>query len=501
MKRKLIRRHGFYRYMNPKYLKEEIHCCGYHFTWRGYLKYLLFVYAGIGGCSYLFGLKSIYILTVLICCSFFVGHTFVIAYRNKYEQKKFADVTNYMEQLLYSFKRRAKILSSLQDTLALFPEGEMHEDIEEAVTYIQNAETSGNIYEEAFQFIERDYACRRLSAVHRFLIQVEGMGGEFEESADLLLEDRKMWVDRVYELERDKKNVKIKVTIGIALSFLICLMAVKILPEQFAITEQPVSQLVTAAVVLMNLLIWYTAHKKLSGSLIQGDEETESKNLEKKYAVVMWEDLKKSKKKYIAAALLLLPAVPAIYLMGNRPLCIMTALFLVLIATQPKRRYRAAYKLILRETEKAFPDWLLGMALLLQTENVHVSLARSVKDCPFVLKEEVLRLNDGIMKEPDRIEPYIHFMEPFQIPDITSAMKMLYSMAEYGAGDVRKQIHGLMQRNFVLMDKAQRMRSEDYLSGMGALVLLPMITGTLKMLTDMALLVVSLLSVIQNVNV
>lgn len=501
MKAQSKRKHKFYRYMNPKYLKEEIHCCGYHFTWTGYLRYLLLVYAGIGGCAYFFGLKPVFILVVMVCCSFFVGHAFVITYKSRYEQKKFADVTNYMEQLLYSFKRRSKILSSLEDTLALFPEGEMHDDIWAAVNHIQSAETSGDIYEEAFGMIERDYGCRRLDAVHRFLMKVEGTGGEFESSADILLDDRKMWVDRIYELERDKKNVKVKVTLGIGLSFLICGMAVKILPEKFGITGHPLSQTVTTAVILLNLLIWYTAHKKLSGSLIRNDEEKESKEIQHKYEIVMKEELRQRKRRYLTAALLIAPVVPLILLKGNALSAVMAVIFLILIATQPGRRYKSAYKATQREVEKSFPDWLLNMALLLQTENVHVSLVKSIEDAPIVLKEEIALLNRRIEKTPDQIEPYIHFMEPFHVPEITSAMKMLYSMAEYGAGDVGKQIQGLVQRNFALMDKSQRMRSEDFLAGMGALVLIPMITGTIKMLTDMALLVVGLLSVIQTVNI
>lgn len=501
MKARSKRKHRFYRYMNPKYLKEEIHCCGYHFTWSGYLRYLLLIYAGIGGCAYFFGLRPVFILVVMVCCSLFVGHAFVITYKSRYEQKKFADVTNYMEQLLYSFKRRSKILSSLEDTLALFPEGEMHDDIRAAVSHIRSAETSGNIYEEAFEIIEKDYECRRLNAVHRFLMKVERTGGEFESSADILLDDRKMWVDRIYELERDKKNVKVKVTLGIGLSFLICGMAVKILPQKFGITGHPISQAVTTAVILLNLLIWYTAHKKLSGSLIRSDEEKEPKEIQRRYNTVMKEELGARKRRFLTMALLLTPAVLLLVLKGSTVSVFVAVAFLILLATQPGRRYKAAFKATQREIEKSFPDWLLNMALLLQTENVHISLEKSLEDAPIVLREEIALLNRRIERAPDQIEPYILFMEPFHIPEITSAMKMLYSMAEYGSGDVTRQIQGLVQRNFSLMDKSQRLRSEDFLSGMGALVLLPMITGTVKMLTDMALLVIGLLSVIQTVNI
>lgn len=72
-------------------------------------------------------------------------------------------------------------------------------------------------------------------------------------------------------------------------------------------------------------------------------------------------------------------------------------------------------------------------------------------------------------------------------------MKMLYSVAEYGASDIEKQVTVIVQRNSVMMDKSQRIKTEDYLAGMGFLVLTPMLTGSGKMLVDMMLLITSLL--------
>ena len=76
-------------------------------------------------------------------------------------------------------------------------------------------------------------------------------------------------------------------------------------------------------------------------------------------------------------------------------------------------------------------------------------------------------------------------MKKLDLPDVTSAMKMLYSMATFGFDNNNKQLQALVERNAILIDKAEKMKSEDYLAGVGILVLLPMITGTVKMITDL----------------
>ena len=73
-------------------------------------------------------------------------------------------------------------------------------------------------------------------------------------------------------------------------------------------------------------------------------------------------------------------------------------------------------------------------------------------------------------------------------------MKMLYSMAEFGAEDAQVQIKTLVERNTKMMDKAEKIRMEDELAGITFSMLLPMISGALKLVTDLALVMVYVLS-------
>ena len=76
---------------------------------------------------------------------------------------------------------------------------------------------------------------------------------------------------------------------------------------------------------------------------------------------------------------------------------------------------------------------------------------------------------------------------------------MLYSMATFGFDNNNKQLQALVERNAILIDKAEKMKSEDYLAGVGILVLLPMITGTVKMITDLICVITYLLSMVSGI--
>ncbi|MGC4020418.1 MAG: hypothetical protein QM793_15150 [Muricomes sp.] len=488
-------------YLNPAYVSREVRRFGYSFSVRKYIGYFAGLYGCVACLALVFKLKLPFIVAACGITACFLPGLFVMVHRSLYEEKRFEEITAYMEQVLYSFKRHAKILNSLEDTLVLFEseENRLFDAISEAISYIQAGESERNLYREAFSFIEKEYGCPRLYKIHDFLIESEMVGGDFTLSADILLKDRRLWIDRVYELQREKKNIKVKITIGIGLSFLVCGMTVYMLPEEFGITGQLVSQIVTTATLLLNLLIWYTAQMKLSKSLIQDEQKKEYKEVQRQYVYVMHGELSKEKRKMYAAAFLLLPAVLWFGWKSSLTAAGLLILFSVLLITQPERRYKVSLKHVTREIEKAFPDWMMSMSLHLQTDNVHVSLAKSISHAPEILQEELNNLLERIEDRPDSIQPYLSFMNRIPLPDITSSMKVLYSMAEFGVSDISNQIGPLVERSTVMTDKAERLKAEDYLAGIGFFVLLPMITGVMKMLADLALVMVYILSTVKNI--
>ena len=76
-------------------------------------------------------------------------------------------------------------------------------------------------------------------------------------------------------------------------------------------------------------------------------------------------------------------------------------------------------------------------------------------------------------------------------------MKMLYGLSAFGSEDSQEQIKALVNRNTMIIDRAEKMRMEDELAGVTFSMLAPMITGTLKMVVDLALVMTYVLSTVQ----
>lgn len=153
----------------------------------------------------------------------------------------------------------------------------------------------------------------------------------------------------------------------------------------------------------------------------------------------------------------------------------------------PSLKRKNAGGRILKEINQKFPYWLRGIALSLQTENVYVAIRDSLDQVPYVLKEQIEILLHNIDEDPESILPYQNFLSEFDLPEIQSASRMLYSLTNCGKDDSEAQINTLIHRNNVLMDKAEWLQNENDVAGIGALTFVPMILATFKMIMDLGL--------------
>ncbi len=490
----------FWNYLNFKKMQAEVNRYGMSINMTDYLKFIGLSYLAMIAFCYVFKLRWLCIAAVAVVITLLLPSIFMAQFRNMYETKRFEDVNAYLEQMLYSFRRQPKILIALQDTLVLFSEnteGGFYKVINEAIQYIQAGQSQGDIYREAFSIIEAEYGCKKMEKVHNFMMKVEQDGGECEGAIEILLLDLKLWVDRMFELIQEKQKIKVNVTIAIGLSLLIVGMAIYMIPSSFNVTNQWLSQIATTVSLLLDVFIWYFVQNKLSGNLINVDRDEPFEEIKPAYDLVMHgeERNKKSRRNALIAAVAIFVAAAACAATFSVQVGVAMMAFGVLIAIHPKRHFKHCFKRVSRAIEKAFPEWLLSLSLQMQTDNVHVSIMKTTGEAPEILREELRKLSEGVDKNPGELKPYIDFMYRFHIADITSAMKMLYSMAEFGAQDAQEQIHTLVERNTSMMARAEKMRMEDSLAGITITMLLPMITGVLKMIVDLGLVMWSILQI------
>ncbi len=96
--------------------------------------------------------------------------------------------------------------------------------------------------------------------------------------------------------------------------------------------------------------------------------------------------------------------------------------------------------------KKVFPGWVMELVLLLQTNNVFMSVEATRDRAPVILREPVRQLLSEMQAAPGSVYPYLHFLDDFDLPDVKTAMRMLYAMDETGTGNAEIQMNALIKK-------------------------------------------------------
>lgn len=471
----------------PGNLQRKIDSYGYSFSMGKYSLYLLLAVTGAIGCGMLFCLKWYLIFLVVCVCVMALPFLILDGYKQMYEHKQFLDVSDYMEQMMYSFRQNRKILLSLRDTQTLFTEGRMYETIDEAVRYIECGSYHYELYREALEIIERAYPAKRLHAVHEYLRTVEGNGGACEEGLDLLLQDKAVWADNVMLLQEDKKAARMRAVFSLIVTMLLALvfhMVYKSMPEQYTIVYHPVTQAVTSLYLVLNIGIFRKVNRQIAKSWIVPEDENEER-MSKYFQLVSSYNGKKEAKKSLPGAGIAFAASVVLCFLGHFTGTVFLGIIGIFLLNQHRMGYRIAYDKVVREINRVFPGWLMEMALLLQGNNVQVSIEKTIDHAPAVLKTDLQKLSDSLKRTPDAIGPYQEFLGMFELSAVVSSMKMLYAISESGNGDAQSQIRILVQRNSKMMDKAEKLSNEKSLAGINGVFYLPQVTVSFQTMVNM----------------
>ena len=429
-------------------LSDELEKYGYVFSLKKSLFSYLLTFSGLFLLGRFFGLHAIGQILLFGAGVFLLPLFIRNTWKNRYYQRKFSDLNIYMEQFLYSFRKTGKVLTTLEDVLDLFEKGNMKATILAAIDHIQNTYNEVDFEEKALRMIEKEYPYEGLRTMHRFAIRTESVGGQYQESIQLLLDARRMWADRVYELMQAKRKKRQEVILSILTSLLLCSMIYYMAGRMgLDVADNLLAQAVTVMVLFLDLLIYYKTDQKLTAGYLAREDGKEKETLQQYLRM----------RKY-----------------GHGPLS--------------RLGQKAAKKNVTREIEKKFPEWLMEISLLLQTENVQVAIFRSYETAPLILQPALLQMIGKLKANPNDRSAYTDFLSEFTLPEVRSSMKMLYSISEGSGGDARLQIADIIRRNQKLLDKAEKMKDEDTLAGMYALFLAPQLTGGMKLMVDMILL-------------
>ena len=124
-------------YINPKNLIAEIEKMGVKKPIRTIIMYYFLFALIIISNYFLFNLKLFFLVLMIIGSMFVIPLVILNHFKKSFEDKRFEEVSQYIEQLLYSFSDNRKVLKSLQDIYPLFKGSMMGDAILEEINDIE----------------------------------------------------------------------------------------------------------------------------------------------------------------------------------------------------------------------------------------------------------------------------------------------------------------------------------------------------------------------------
>ncbi|MCQ2492431.1 MAG: hypothetical protein MJ087_05270 [Lachnospiraceae bacterium] len=435
---------SIFRFIRFKNVKTRIEEYGYSYSLKQYLFVLvieMLLVILLGKLNYL----TMRGLIVLLCTVVIITPTIIIEqFRYLFEQSLFHLITEYMEQMLYAFSKHPKIISSLEEVYEA-SEGVLQEEVGSMIDALFSEEELS--YEKVFRSFEAKYPCERMRVMHDFLIRVEQVGGEYHAPLFVLIEDLKLYKERVYLFQKERRSMRKKINLSMFSVLLLCTVLFRVLTQNDAM-RTPLDgtgyQMASTLLFLCFFLLYVFAQVKLRGSWFGKAKEMKFEKMAKDWAHVREDPLQ-----------------------------------------FPRAKARLE-----REANKKFPGWLRMMTLRLSSDNVYRALMESEKDAPEIMKQDMRHLLEDINEDPVSMKPYNRFLKELSVPEIQSTMKMIYAYTNSGTKDAQFQLNAIMQRNMVLSDKAERMENEDELAAYQFLFYAPMFLGTAKIMMDMSVLFV-----------
>lgn len=408
---------------------------------------------------------------------------------------RFFEVSGYLDTLLYSFVKEEKIVLAIADVGQTLPQGNMKQVVEKALNYMQLTFDEIELLQEGLRLIEEEYPCQRLRDVHKFMIHVEHYGGEIERPVNLLLADKARWEQRIQEEIAQRNKQFTDVILSVAAALLICGAIIYLPVMDMDISQEWIVQGMAAVVVIMNDLIVYKAQKFLMVDWIKLQLTEEDGYYVKKMQEFHSFDERKEKRLSIVLGGIGLVITVVFFLWKKEWLVVGGLLLTLLFFNQHRVGKNLMRKNLIKEVKYAFPNWLLDIVLLLQSENVQVALQKSKEHVPGVLREELYQLLERLEKQPESSEPYHLFLKDFAIPEVHSAMGILYSLSIGNSGNADKQISELVEKNLALLDVTERELLKSSSSGMYVLFLLPVVVASFKLIVDMVFLMLAFVRV------
>ena len=482
-----------------KALRQEIEQYGFEFSMRKVFTQVGIVALVMIAGTFYYQLNIIG--TIIVILSVLLFSTIIVSfnYKFRYHIEIFNEASAYMENLIYAFLKKPKIREALLDTVMSVTDTRIEKKILEAIDFIDTS-TSNNLYKDAFAIIEEEFGCPKMRQIHEYLIKVEEEGGAYEESLFVLLENLQEWIRITNNYQAEKQKIKSNMIMSIMLAGGLAGIINTRLPEQFAVSNYPIYQVASTLFLIFLFLSYLFVQWRLTGSLIKEKGERSDKQIVKDYmAFKSFNMAKERRKAIIMSIIVVILGIVIGFTFGKiyGGLLIFAAVYNL---SSPNRKKKHIKQRLEKDIRKAFPAYLMGIALELQTETVQTAIEKSLNDAPTILKPAIKKLITELEDNPSAYEPYDTFLSEFNVPEIRSGMKTFYAINNLADVEATKQINSLIHRNNQANIKAEEMKVEDEVKAKSFMIMIPMLLTIPYMLVSLGLLFVNFLHLMGTAN-
>lgn len=487
-----------YSFIGFKGLKHKIEGYGFSYSFRKYALTLFLMLCSTMVCCIIYRLNWQYTLIISMLFLALAPMFINLQYKYLYEHNRFNEVKTYIEIMGSSFRRNPKILIALEETLFVMKEGAMQQCLIETIDSI-NKGKGENIMRDALSIIERKYNCQKILDLHKFMLDVEEKGGDYTPYLDNILMGNKRWIERTYLRQKALVKIRNRSILAIIISFAVGGMT--LLVRKYAdITTLFIYQITSMVFIICCILFYAYIQKKLNISWLK-DAKSEKRIMADFNNAVHFNASYHYKKSGLLAMIIAAAGVACIMCYNSGILKInigevdfsgfinisgyLFLLYAIFVMIYPTLIQKKAMSNTLFEIESAFSEWLRIVAMNLQFNTIQMAIINSYDDCPAVLKEDLKSFIDELNENNIGIEPYTHFLERYNLLDISSTVTLLYSYTAIDVEEAHNNLSTLIERNDILLDTEEKYKNEASVRHIGLYNYIPLTLAILKMLIDL----------------
>lgn len=495
--RKFIRSYSF------KNLKKEIESYGFNYSFKQFLLQCLVYFGLVILIAFMAKLKIQYV-AVLIALTLLAMPIIVLSqFDLLYQVSRFDMVVSYLDNIIPVFKNKPVIINALREVVDLV-EGDMQEVIKKAINYIEINTDDEEIYKTALGMIEEKFPNTRIHAVHQLMLTIsEKNSTEYYDSIDNMFYDVAGWIQRIYVFQKDLIRKKRQLLFLCVLSIFVASIMVLVYASNSIF--QPFSDLIGYQIsmtvyIALILGLMIMIYVKLNGQWLVDDQ---SRKIEKSYNRAFDQYLNKSETKpsipqIIVSILLVVGAGAYYYYVRNIVGSVAFVLLALFVLVYNRQRFKQNKRRVKKALEIEFPVWLRDVVLNLQNDTIVNAIESSKKRVSPIMAYYIDKFMDDISKNPTGIQPFNDFLGEFDLPDVKSSMKILYSMQEIKKERRIDQTNSLIARNQELLAKSDRLKNEDELLGINLLGYIPLMLCGGQMMITMYLMFVYIFNILSN---